>query len=111
MRSRHRLMSVASCPSATQGKVTLLLVLDSSETALTSVRCHNPSAASLACERDRQLWCSSERMTYGDYQQISFGRNAEAEPAFCLFAAGSILEHPTHGLGAVEQCRQIAAPI
>ena len=45
-------MSVASCPSATKGKVTLLLVLDSSETALTSVRCRNPSAASLACERE-----------------------------------------------------------
>src|SRR5260370_29857688 len=55
--------------------------------------------------------CSSERMTYGNYQQISFGRNAQAKPAFCLFAAGSIPEHPTHSLGAVEHCRQIAAPI
>jgi hypothetical protein len=55
--------------------------------------------------------CGSERVTYGDYQQISFGRNAEAEPAFCFFAAGSIPEHPTHSLGAVEHCRQIAAPI
>jgi hypothetical protein len=35
-------MSVASCPSATKGKVTLLLVLDSSETALTSVRVSQP---------------------------------------------------------------------
>src|SRR6266853_4385463 len=110
MRSRHRLMSVASCPSATKGKVTLLLVLDSSETALTSVRCHNPSAAS-PLSGIVNFGCSSERMTYGDFQQISFGRNAEAEPAFCLFAAGSIPEHPTHSLGAVEHCRQIAAPI
>jgi DNA-binding MarR family transcriptional regulator len=35
-------MSVASCPSATKGKVRLLLLLDSSETALTSVRCRQP---------------------------------------------------------------------
>jgi hypothetical protein len=60
-------MSVASCPSATKGKVTLLLVLDSSETALTSVRCatrrqpHSPVSGIV------NFGCSSERMTYGDY--------------------------------------------
>ncbi len=67
-------MSVASCPSATKGKVTLLLVLDSSETCFdfwfgvaTRRQPHSPVSGIV------NFGCSSERMTYGDYQQqISF---------------------------------------
>jgi hypothetical protein len=44
-------MSAASCPSAIKEQGHTSLVLDSSETALTAVRCRNPSAAALACER------------------------------------------------------------
>ena len=55
-------MSVASYPSGIEGKVTLLLALNSSEAALTSVRCRNPSAASLVCDRIINFVCRSERM-------------------------------------------------
>jgi hypothetical protein len=48
-------MSAANYLSAIEG-ITSLLVLDSSETAQTSVRCRDLSAVSLASERDRQLW-------------------------------------------------------
>jgi hypothetical protein len=72
-------MSAASCPSATNGGITSLLVLDSSGTALTSVRCRKPSAVSLACEWIVNFGYRSERMTCGNDQEISIGRNAEAE--------------------------------